>query len=591
MAEEVRLLEMLEEAGIITREQSQKAAEVIVSSPESKRIDEVLLEIGAITLTQRADLVELVYGLPAVDLSNYVPDLDAAKFLPEEIARKCNALPLFQEENELTVAIGDPESDKTIDYLSTHSDISIRPVFADWKQIKQAIPNFYQAAGTIEETVERVSKETVAAISADMSRVSQDSVIEVLQEALSETGILEQLAKDASTVALLHTILVLAAKKQASDIHIQPRRKNLQVRLRVNGSLEDSVQIPKHVYPPLIARFKLMAGLDLAETHKPQEGLIEVKIKDKTVKLNLSIVPTALGEKVVLRRHETDMSLLALHSIGFLEEEVAAFQSMLKKGCTGLIMVAGGKQMRQTALQAIAISLNAPDRNIMILDEKPTSFDMSETTLIEIDPEKGLNYSDLLDTVANYDPDNIIVNNLDDLPAVKSAMTAALDGHLIIGGVPTEDAASTIFQLASKLGDLPLVALSILGIVSQKWLHSLCSSCKTVEEAAVFESEAFKTLVGPLVHKTKAKGHPIIFKPQGCDKCNGKGYTGTISLTEVFPLTSRLRHAILEEADLQTIERVAQEENIETMRIKIARKVLEGVVDLEQAWQVIQRAT
>jgi len=247
--------------------------------------------------------------------------------------------------------------------------------------------------------------------------------------------------------------------------------------------------------------------------------------------------------------------------------------------------------MRQTALQAIAISINAPDRNILILDEKPASFDMSETTLIEVDPEKGLNYSDLLDAAANFDPDNIIVNNLDDLTTVKSAMTAALDGHLIIGGVPTEDAASTIFQLASKIGDLPLVALSILGIISQKWLHSLCPICKTVEKAEIFESEAFKALVGPFVPKNKAKGHPIIFKPKGCDKCGGKGYTGTISLTEVFPLTPRLKRAILEKADLQTIEHIAQEENIETMRTKIARKVLEGVVDLEQAWQVIKRAT
>jgi type IV pilus assembly protein PilB len=594
--EEVDLLAMLTEAGIITIEQVREATQVLLKSQGERRLDEVLLEIGAIDITERDELIEFIYGMPYVDLNRYICDLEASKLVPREVAEKCNVIPLFMDENELTIAVGEPEISEPVECLRPFVNVPIRPVLADAEKIKEAIPRYYEAAETVDQAIEEVTKETTHVISSEV--IPQGDAMESLREALKEVDISKELSKDASTIALINAILLLAVKNKATYLHIEPRKSMVKVRLRVRARMQDALDLPKNALTPLVKRLKTMANMDVAKVNRFQKGEFKVSIKDKDLNLKVSIVPTVYGERAVISGFKEKTVSIVFQSLGFSDEEMLLLNELLSKP-VGLIVFGGSQQAVKTALSASAVFLNSSDKNIVIFDEALEEFNLPETNLVKYSSGLGSSYSESLKFLTSQDADVMILNRLSEPKTASVAMQIAISRHLVLGAAPGFTGFRLVNYLLDSGLDPNLISLSVSGLISQYWFKKLCSACCEEDKAALETKEVREFLE---VDKTassdaandwfsggskRRKSHLKLCRPVGCAKCNQTGYSGKVLISEVIPVTPRLRRAIIERASKEELEELLAESDIESLKTKVLKEIFAGLIDVKSAMEAI----
>ncbi|MEJ2164451.1 MAG: type II secretion system ATPase GspE [Desulfobacterales bacterium] len=464
------------------------------------------------------------------------------------------------------IAINDPLSFHALDDLVRLLKLTdFKLVLADRDSILSAINLQYD-----------LRRDSAQQLVQDMEENGSDIISEI-----EETADLLDDTSEAPIIKLVNHIISQSIKARASDIHIEPYQHSFTVRYRVDGILYDLLTPPKWIQPALISRIKVMAKMNIAEKRLPQDGRFEVKVGDQNIDLRVSTIPTAFGERVVLRLLNKSGSLLELKDIGLSPGRLKLIKELVTSP-NGIILVTGPTGSgKTTSLYAILQSINKADINIITIED-PVEYQIKGISQIQVNPKIDLTFARGLRSIVRQDPDVILVGEIRDHETAEIAVQSALTGHLVFSTLHTNDSASAITRLVDMGVEPFLISSSVLAVVAQRLVRVLCNNCKKAYEPSTIYLNSIGLSAGHF-----KETH--IYKAVGCEKCIGTGYSGRRGIFEIMVLTERLKGLILETFDSNRIKSEAIKEKMRTLRQDGIQKVLDGVTTIEEVLRVTQK--
>ncbi|MDH4321114.1 MAG: type II secretion system ATPase GspE [Desulfobulbaceae bacterium] len=414
-------------------------------------------------------------------------------------------------------------------------------------------------------------------------QVIQDMRDEDTQQIISEiegTGDLLDDTSDAPIVKFVNLMLSQAVRAGASDIHVEPYQESFKIRYRVDGILYDMFSPPRHIQSALVSRIKIMAKLNIAEKRLPQDGRIEIRIGDKNVDLRVSTIPTAHGERVVLRLLDKSNVVLRLTSLGMSEAVLASFNRLIKLP-HGIILVTGPTGSgKTTTLYAGLSAINSAAINILTIED-PVEYRLEGIGQMQVNSKIDLTFARGLRSLVRQDPDVILVGEIRDLETAQIAIQSALTGHLVFSTLHTNDSASAVTRLVDMGIESFLVTSSVVAILAQRLVRVLCTHCKEEYQPSV------AALAGVGITTEMAAGH-VFYREKGCPACLNTGYRGRIGIYELMMMSESVKSSIIKSFDANIIQRVAMEQGMVTLRQDGVRKVCEGITSIEEVLRVTQ---
>jgi len=462
------------------------------------------------------------------------------------------------------VAIHDPSNFQAVDDLCRLLGREERPVvLATQEEIHAAINLAYD-----------LSRSTAKEFFQEMNEESTDSLISEIEE----TGDLLDETSDAPIIKLVNLLLSGAIKDRASDIHIEPYQSTVKVRYRIDGILYDILSLPRKIHSPLVSRVKIMAKLNIAEKRLPQDGRIEIKVADRSVDIRVSTIPTAFGERVVLRLLDKTASILMLSDLGMDDRKIGIFNRLIKSPY-GIILVTGPTGSgKTTTLYAALTSINHPEVNIITIED-PIEYQIDGIGQIQVNPKIELTFAHGLRSIVRQDPDVILVGEIRDRETAEIAIQSSLTGHLVFSTLHTNDAASAVTRLIDMGIEPFLVTSSVIAIIAQRLVRVLCPKCK---EASTPDDESLANLG---VDKKQLENH-VLYRKQGCAACMNTGYRGRTAIFEILILDDPLKRLILKTSDSNQIQDEAMRRGMTNLLQDGAQKVLAGVTTIEEVFRV-----
>ena len=384
---------------------------------------------------------------------------------------------------------------------------------------------------------------------------------------------------DAPIVRLVNTLVAQALRERASDVHIEPYEREVLVRFRIDGVLHTIVRPPASVHAALVSRIKVMAGLDIAEKRLPQDGRFFVRVAGREVDVRVSILPTAFGERVVLRLLDRGARMLSLEELGMAEDHLALVRETIASP-HGIALVTGPTGSgKTTTLYAALLAMDRDNRNVMTIED-PVEYRIAGVAQMQVRPKIGLTFAAGLRSILRQDPDIVMVGEIRDLETAEIAIQASLTGHLVLATLHTNDALSSIVRLTDMGVEPYLVASSLILVEAQRLVRRLCPACKRPRAA---RAEDWRLLdLAP----EAAPDVEVVYEPVGCAECRGSGYRGRIAIYEMAPVSERLREAIHARATLGELRRIAAAQGMRTLRQDGARHVAAGITSLEEVLRV-----
>ncbi|AZR74496.1 type II secretion system protein GspE [Anoxybacter fermentans] len=550
-----KLGQILIDFNLITEEQFEEALKIHKHS--NKRIGEILIDLGYITESQLVQVLEFQLGVPHVDLSKYNLDQRLTRYIPENIARRHRVVPLKKEDNVLKVAMADPLDIFAIDDIKLNARCKIEAMIASVSDIEKAIEELYSMTGLGDDGFD---------ITYDIPEDVEDLEIDELR----------RLVEDAPIVRLTNLLIRQAIQQRASDIHIEPMKDEIRVRYRIDGVLHEFRSLPKSNQAALVSRLKIMAGLDIAERRKPQDGRIELKQPEGEVDIRISTIPTIYGEKVVLRILNKESVLLDLDKLGFSLKNRRYFDEMLKKP-HGIILVTGPTGSgKTTTLFAALNKLNSQEKNISTVED-PVEYRLEGINQIQINPRVGLTFASALRAILRQDPDIIMIGEIRDRETASIAIRAAMTGHLVLSTIHTNDAPSAITRLIDMGIEPYLVSSSMIGVVAQRLVRKICPSCKERFEP----SEEMRFYLGELGQQVK-----YLYRGKGCPDCNKTGYQGQLAIHEVLVPDREIRRLTIQNRPAEDLRDAAVANGMTTLKMDGIEKALKGLTSLEEVMRV-----
>jgi len=550
------LTNRLIEDGLVTQEQLLEGLEKKAES--GKSLARTLVEMGVVSETKLTEVLAQHLGLEFVDLGTYHVDMTAVALLDERIASRHLAIPLGYDDGVLIVAMADPTNIFALDDIKMYTGQQIRPVVATKGDIEDAIRTYY--------------------------RESEDSVAEDIEiDEMDETDLTDAIGlavDDAPIVKFVNYVISEAVTSGASDIHFDPQKKEIIVRYRIDGVLQDAKSLPIRSLPALTSRVKIMSDLNIAERRVPQDGHYEKVVQGKPIDFRVALLPTVFGEKIVLRVLDKSSILLRLSDLGYSGDSFQIYEEAFHKP-NGAILVTGPTGSgKSTTLYATLNVLNDETKNITTVED-PVEYRLPGINQIQINTKAGLHFSSALRSILRTSPDVIMIGEIRDLETAQIAIESALTGHLVFSTLHTNDAPGAITRL-TEMGIEPfLTASGIVCVLAQRLGRRLCT-CKQEYEP---EEELLDRLEFPHKHGEKV----TIFRhsPKGCERCGGTGYKGRIALVEIMKMSTEIEHLTIEEAPTAEIRRVAVEQGMQTMRMDGWEKVVEGTTSIEEVLRVV----
>lgn len=472
--------------------------------------------------------------------------------------KKNMVMPLKVRDGHLLVALAGPRSIFTVNELERITGHPIKPVFADEKLITDAINRFYdRLSGSAQEVMDTMSGESIEAISNEWE----------------EPRDLLDSADEAPIIRLLNSLLFKAVRDRASDIHIEPYEKEVEVRYRIDGVLYPVLTPPKSIQEALSSRVKIMAGLDIAEKRLPQDGKIRLLVAGKDVYVRVSVIPTSYGERIVLRILDRKSEIISLDMLGLSPSQVTVFEGLLTRS-SGIILVTGPTGSGKTTTLYSAInSINSTTRNIITVED-PVEYQIKGIGQVHVNPKIGLTFAHGLRSILRQDPDVIMIGEIRDRETAEIAIQASLTGHLVLSTLHTNDTASAVTRLVDMGIEPFLVASSLSGVLAQRLVRLLCPACKKPSEPAPEEARLFKKVPSRL------------YTAGGCDKCFSTGYYGRSGIFEFLVPGPEMRPMILKNQDADTLKRHAVSKGMRTMMEDGLEKAAEGITSLEEVLRV-----
>lgn len=556
------LTDVLLKKGLLGEKDAEKARENHRSNGEN--FTDTLVKMGLITREEVAKALADELQIPYIDLTSYELDPKAMEALPEGMVRKYRVVPLSLSGGVLTLATSDPLNVVTIDYIRATTDLQIRTVVSPSGQIEDAISDFCSVKATknLEEVIKHTEKEA--------------EEIEVVKG--REEVDLDQLIKqtqDASIIRVVNLILSHAIRQRATDIHIEPLEKNLQVRYRIDGILHLINSLPKAVQYPVVSRIKILAELDIAERRLPQDGRFKVKVAGRYVDLRVSVIPTRFGEKAALRiLDKAQLAGLTIDKLG-LEENVSEKYRKAVGQPHGMIVLTGPTSSgKSTSLYAAIRTLNSHDKNILTIED-PVEYEVNGVMQVQIHEKAGLTFPKTLRAFLRQDPDIIMLGEMRDAETADIGVKASLTGHLLLTTLHTNDAPTAIARLINMGVEPYLISDALLFVGAQRLMRKLCPHCR----------EAYKPspdLLRELGIEDKVDKETVFYKAKGCSACKKTRYKGRMAVMEALEIDDDVRSLILNKASEAEIRKVALAKGMVPLRENALAKVVRGDSTLEE---------
>jgi len=570
MALKRKLGDLLVEVGIITPQQLQDAMEE--QKRKGGKLGLILMSLGYITEDVLLAFLGKQCGVSYVSLSEYGEITeDIIKSVPESVVRHQTLLPIAIEGNVLTIAMADPLNVFATDDLRLMTGNEINVVIASEGEIKAAIDKYYGSKASMETLVK------------DMEAGGAEASVDVVKEVDAGKDItsLEAAGEDAPIIKIVNLLLGGAVKAKASDIHIEPYEKSLRVRYRIDGVLHEVSAPPKKTQNAIVSRLKIMSNLDIAERRLPQDGRIKIKVMNKEIDLRVSILPTAFGEKVVMRLLDASSLCLDLTKLGFEQEALAIYNKNIQIPYGIILMTGPTGSGKSTTLYSTLATLNQPDVNISTIED-PVEYVLEGINQVQARADIGLTFAAGLKSFLRQDPDIIMVGEIRDTETAEIAINAALTGHLVFSTLHTNDAPGAVTRL-NNMGIEPFLTTStVIMVVAQRLVRVICRNCKEEYEVPadiLMSSGLSKTEVGA-AKKIK------LYKGKGCDQCSHTGYRGRLACYEVMEVNDKLKELILDRASTHIIKQTAIENGMITLRKAALKKVLAGVTTVEEMMRI-----
>lgn len=541
-----RIGDILIESGLVTPEQIEFA--ISVKEPDEK-LGDTLIRIGYVTENQVMEALEIQLGVKKITLNDYKLNESILRLISEEYARENLVVPVTFEEGKLVVAVADPLNYYVVDDLRLITGYNVKLVMAPKSEIETAISRYYGINRSLDQIILNYSED---------------------EEEQGAEG------DDTPLIRLVNQLLLSAVKQNASDIHIDPHENEVVVRFRVDGVLSVEKVFPKIMEKQLVSRFKIISGLDITETRRPQDGRIKMVVENTQLDLRVSSLPTVNGEKLVLRLLNLKNNLGSVSKLGLSEENFKRFSNLIKRP-NGMILVSGPTGSgKSSTLYACLNDLNKEDVNIITIED-PVELQLKGVNQIQVNPDVGLTFASGLRSILRQDPNIIMIGEIRDTETAQIAVRASLTGHLVFSTIHTNDSPGTVTRLIDMGIDPFLVASSLVGVVAQRLVRRTCRECGEWKPASEREKILFKN-VGLEVEK--------VFAPQGCPICKFKGYTGRIAIFEILEINDEIRHIINKGGTEQDIKQAAYKYGFKTLVQDGFEKVIQGITTTEEVLRV-----
>lgn len=556
------LIDLLVKDEVITQDDMNKAQEI--RKQKGGKVEDILVEQGFIDADDMLGYRAL--GLEAVPIHLDILTIpeEVIEYVPEDMANKYKVVPISRVSGILTLAMSNPLDINAIDDIEKRTNLHVVPMIGNRDDVERAIKRLYKSSReAVDEYLKKIQPGQELA-----------AVPDEYDEEVSDRDSLERLAQDAPVVGLVDLILRQAIEDEASDVHIEPYRNRLRVRYRVDGVLQEVNTPPKNLHPAIISRIKIMSNMDIAERRQPQDGRLATKGPKGNINFRVSTLPTAFGEKAVIRIADESKTMLSLDQLGMSQDVLDRYVKSIERPY-GMVLVTGPTGSGKTStLYASLNRINNPDVNIITIED-PIEYIIEGLNQVEINPKAGRTFASVLRFILRQDPDIIMVGEVRDFETAELTVEAALTGHLVFSTLHTNDASSSISRLIDLKVESFLISDSLVCVMAQRLVRLLCPNCKQPYEPS---QEVIEELKLP-------KGEYTFFEKQGCAVCDNRGYRGRTGIYEIMFINNEIRGLISTFKDLTDIQEAAVRDGMRTLRKVAIDKVIEGITSLEEAFR------
>lgn len=531
-------------------------------------LSRIVLKLELIDHDRLSVVLSEALQLPLINLNLFRIDPSLLKLIPKETAQKHLLIPISKMKDQLTIAMVDPLDMLTVDNIKAMTSLSVSIVLARPQEMRVAIERSYAQnnSSDLEELFQDIKD----------SKEEAEHLELVKSGAQPHRNIIENISEEAPIITLTNSIIHQAVLAKASDIFIEPMENCLRIRYRVDGFIREMDRMSKDLHFPLISRIKVVSNLDIAEHRLPQDGRFRI-ITDqkKEVDFRVNVLPTAMGEKIVLRVLDKNQEMADINKLGFEPDSL----QRLKECCQrphGMILACGPTGSgKTTTLYAILKHIDSPGRNIVTVED-PVEFQMKDFNQVNIRSEVGLTFPAALRSILRQDPDVILIGEIRDSETLDIAVKAALTGHLVISSLHTTTGPGSITRMINMGIEPFLITSSVVVIVAQRLVRRVCQKCRQEYKASeeVIKEFHLKKLLPD--HDGK------FYKPKGCAQCLNTGYKGRVGITETLVLTNKIKELILASSSEAGIKNAARDQGMKTMREDAVIKASQGLTTLEE---------
>ncbi|TAN64446.1 type II secretion system protein GspE [bacterium] len=555
--------ELLVESGLITAEQLADALED-GRSQKGVRLGAIIVKKGYATELDIAQTLSFQLNIPFVDIASAVPEPESFTLLNEKLAQKYLIFPLSHDKRVIRLAMTDPLNLDAIDDVKFSTGLQAQPCVATPTDVGAAISRYYHLNEPIEDL---------------MTDLKQDKFVEVVVEVDSSRDIAGELKKSAAPpiIKMVDSIIIHGVENRASDIHIEPQERNVKLRLRVDGIMRETMQLPKWVQGPMVSRIKIMSKMDISERRISQDGRFKVRFSDKSLDIRVSTLPTQYGETVVMRILDPKAAKLDVKNIGLLPEDLERLLDTIERP-QGVVIVTGPTGCGKTStLYSMLMHIKSEKINIITIED-PIEYELKDVNQVAVNEKAGLTFSYTLRSVLRQDPDVILVGEMRDPETAIIAHQASLTGHLVFSTLHTNDAVSSILRL-KNMGVPPyMVASALNGIVALRLVRKICPDCKET-----YRPTAAELKKAGVNWSTSKK----LFRGAGCQRCGDAGYSGRVGIFEVLPVNNKIKALIAADVPEQELLAAVIDAGMTPLHIDGLKKVSSGITTLEELTRVI----
>src|ERR1043166_6835787 len=559
-----RIADVLIEDGLLLPNQLEEA--VTIQKTEGGRLLKILTERQFVTDQDMAFSMGRCLNTPPINLAKVRVPEEIMGLVPRDMTKANKLVPIARLDGKLFVAMADPTNVLAVDDLKRRVELEIVPMIATEKAVVETLSGIH-GTGNMSEVLKQVAEEAVQASDVEVQAAKREEI---------DIDRLASDSEDAPVIKIVNLILAQAVKEKASDIHIEPFHTSLKLRYRIDGELIAAESPPKALQLAITSRIKILAGLNIAERRLPQDGRFRVRVMGKDVDLRISILPTAHGEKIVIRILDKTSLSGGIDQLGMDQDTLEKFRKAIDAP-HGMILVTGPTGSgKTTTLYSVLHELNSPQYNIVTVED-PIQYELMGVKQVAVRGDIGLDFSSALRSILRQDPDIVMVGEIRDNETADIAVKAALTGHQVLSTLHTNDAAGAIPRL-DDMGIEPfLISSSILMTCAQRLVRRVCTNCREefVPEPEIFERLSMKD----------AKG-TVFYHGTGCDRCKGRGYLGRVAILEALPVSEAVRRLIIKRASAAVIKNQAINEGMKTLRVVGLEKAVEGIATLEEIWRV-----